>query len=109
VVPRSGGNADKRIGGLDGSPISDSLPISPLIGGGGKIPDMIWLANWGFGRGFKIIANKRTEAGFITAGPSFEIRRSGAPEPHSPPSAARRGSSCSLTKDFAVSLCLEKL
>jgi len=46
------------------------MPRSPLIGGGGKIPDMIWLANRGFGGGFKIIANIRP-AGFITAGPSF--------------------------------------
>jgi hypothetical protein len=46
--------------------MEDNLPRSPLIGGGGKIPDMIWLANWGFGRGFKIIATIRPP-GFITA------------------------------------------
>ena len=52
------------------------MPRAPLIGGGGKIPDMIWLANWGFGGGFKIIANKRPP-GFMTAGPFF---RSGIQE-----------------------------
>jgi hypothetical protein len=88
--------------------VSDILPKFPLIGGGGKIPDMIWLANWGFGGEFKIITNIRPP-GFITAGPSFQVRRSGAPEPPSPPSASRRGSSYSLPKNFAAFLCLEKL
>jgi len=58
--------------------IQDSLPGSAPISGAGKIPDMIWLANWGFGGGFKIITNKRL-ADFITTGSSFQVRRSGAP------------------------------
>jgi hypothetical protein len=53
------------------SVIAAILPRTTLIGGGGKIPDMIWPANWGFGGGFKIITNKKTEAGFITGGPFF--------------------------------------
>jgi hypothetical protein len=85
--------------GLPG--IAKILPGSAPISGAGKIPDMIWLAKWGFGGGFKIIRPR----GFMTAGPSFQVRRSGAPELLSSLSASRRRSSCSR---FAASLWLER-
>jgi hypothetical protein len=43
VVRRSGGNADKRIGDLEGSPVSDILPGSAVIAEALKIAGMAWM------------------------------------------------------------------
>ena len=51
--------------------VADTLPGSAPISGAGKIPDMIWLANWGFGGGFKIITNKGRR---VSLPPAFLFR-----------------------------------
>ncbi len=82
---------------------------------------MIWLANWGFGGGFKILTSRKTEAGLITARPLFlgqafkSARTALTPSVNAGQSlrlpeqvASRRGSPFP-NKDLAASLYLEKL